>query len=163
MYTVDKYTPELQTYGDYRPTQWDSKGAYLREQGDWLVAPFGQNRDSKCYEQSNFDTAVSELGGESETVEVHRFGHWACGWFEIIIVKPNTKAHRVLVKLADSAAIYPLLNEDDATERECAAAWEYWDSLPMADKVDMCRDEGVSIFAARDFPEEVEQSLREEV
>ena len=92
-----------------------------------------------------------------------RAGHWACGWFEIIIVKPNTKAHRVLVKLADSAAIYPLLNEDDATERECAAAWEYWDSLPMADKVDMCRDEGVSIFAARDFPEEVEQSLREEV
>ena len=30
---------------------------------------------------------LRRLGGESTTVQVHRFNHWACGWFEIILTK----------------------------------------------------------------------------
>jgi len=150
----------MQKYGEYRPTQFDPKGSFLREQGDWLVIPCGRNRDSLCLDESNFHTAVTLLGGESETVEIHRFGHWACGWYEIIIVKPEGWAADIAAKIEADLDNYPVLDEDDWTNRESEAKWEYWDSLPLSIKVDECRDAGVSIFAARgSIPERIYDEL----
>src|SRR5262245_4928699 len=78
----------LQKYADYRPTGFDRRGLNLPDQQQWLLAPCSRNRDSSLLEQSNFDVCLKALGGESETVEVHRFGHWGCGWFELILVAP---------------------------------------------------------------------------
>lgn len=97
----------MQTYKTFQPTKFDSKGlaADRLNIGEWLVLPCGRNRDSSLMEESNFDTALKMLGGESDNVEIHRFGHWACGWFEIIIVRPDTPqaaiAHQIESKLED--------------------------------------------------------------
>jgi len=67
------------------------------------------------------------MGGESEDVQIHRFGHWANGWFEIVLVNPDKPE---LVKLAqeleDSLENYPVLDENDFSEREHEAANETW-------------------------------------
>jgi len=90
----------MQTYSEYAPTSFDHKGLLLPDRQDWLVL-IGRNRDSECLVNSNFDCALAQLGGESDHVEVHNFGHWACGWLEIIIVKPD----RPEAKIAGSACI----------------------------------------------------------
>jgi hypothetical protein len=107
---------KLQTYREYQPTQFDRKGLGLPDQGDWIVVPVGRNRDSDALGESNFRVAVQTLGGESETVEVHRFGHWACGWFEILIAHPDRRADvEAIAKRLDN---YPILNEDDFSALE---------------------------------------------
>jgi len=123
----------LQAYSTYRPTGFDSAGAFLPEQSDWLVVPAGQNRDSGELDQSNFAAALALLGGESDTVQVYRFGHWACGWFEIIIVAPNSPAVAIAEDIAARLEDYPVLDESDFSDREWTSYAESWDSWAARD------------------------------
>jgi len=117
----------LQRYSDYAPTPYDSKGLALCDQQAWLVAPVIRTRDSDPLEESNFQTALRELGDESDTVEVHRFGHWGPGWYEIIIIDPlDVERVAIAEKLKEGLEIYPILDEDDHSEREHEAAHETW-------------------------------------
>lgn len=80
---------------------------------------FSQTRDSCVLEQSNFAVALDRLGGESKTVVVAHFGHWACGWVEQIMVhKSDTKALEILSELKQSYDSYPVLDDSDHSERE---------------------------------------------
>lgn len=118
----------LQRYGDYRPTQFDASGAsMLSERADWLVAPLTRTRDSGPLEESNFASALVALGGESETIEVHRFGHWGPGWYEIILINATDLA-RVKEGEDIEAGLedYPVIDEMDLSERERAAYTQAW-------------------------------------
>lgn len=115
----------MQVYSEYAPTGFDSKGLGLEDRQDWIVV-CGKNRDSKLWEECNFDAAVSMLGGEGEDVEIHRFGHWACGWLEIVMVRPGTEAANQASKIEASLENYPLLDEDDYNERVFTEAQEVW-------------------------------------
>lgn len=91
---------------------------------DWLVVPWGRHRDSNCLQESNFHTTVATLGGEGDTLEVLRFGHWAVGWTELILVHPShAPAVEALAKRLDQ---YPVLDENDLSEREQEAADQTW-------------------------------------
>jgi hypothetical protein len=114
------------TYKDWAPTQFDRKGAYLREQQDWFVVGLIQTRDSGPLDQSNFAAALKLLGGESETVNVCRFGHWGPGWFEIILVAPGSDAVKIAEGIETRLADYPVLDEEDHSRREQEAADETW-------------------------------------
>lgn len=107
---------EIQTYKQFTPSTHDARGLGLPDRQDWLVCPVTQSRDSEALERSNFRVAVRRLGGESETVEVHRFGHWACGWFEILLVAPSRLPDAQ--GLAESLDDYPVLDEMDLSELE---------------------------------------------
>lgn len=116
----------MQTYKQYRPTGFDPSGLGLSDRQDWLVLPCGRNRDSDCLAESNFASALASLGGESEMVEVHRFGHWACGWFEIILIKPGTDAATEAERIEAALSDYPILDDSDFSEREHEAAQQAW-------------------------------------
>jgi hypothetical protein len=113
------------TYRQFKPTQFDTH-IDMEEREEWLVIPCGHNRDSDCLTESNFYSALSMLGGESETVEIHRFGHWGPGWFEILLVDPNSPAATIAQQIEDSLEGYPVLDEDDYCCRENEAACETW-------------------------------------
>lgn len=148
----------MKRYRDFQPTEFDPKGLALDDQQDWLVIPCSRNRDSNCLSESNFHTALKLLGGESETVEVHSFNHWACGWFEIIIVHPSREIDAQDIE--DSLENYPILDEMDFSDREYERAGNYWEHCRLKDRIDICRQYGVSIFAARrdSIPEDVDIS-----
>ena len=100
----------------------------------WLCG-LGYNRDSDVLDQSNFDTALERLGGEVEDqVEVRDVGHWACGWFKQIMVNVRaTKQVEILASIYSDLESYPVLDEDDFSEREheqrCEWAEQEKDSL----------------------------------
>ena len=119
----------MQEYNEYAPTGFDPQGIVLDEQQNWLVVPVGQNRDSSALDLSNFQAALAMLGGESETVEVHRFGHWACGWIEIIIVEPSSDAHKTAQEIETKISDYPVLDDDDFSEREHGEAMEIIENI----------------------------------
>ena len=140
----------MERYADWSPTMFDTPGLALPDRQDWLVVPVSQNRDSDPADQSNFATALKMLGGESDSVEVHRFGHWGPGWFEIILVKPDTSAADEAVKIEARLESYPLLDEDDASAREWGAANDTWaNCYSLRERIRICADREISIFAAR--------------
>ena len=140
----------MQTYAKHQPTGFDSTGAFLPEQQHWLVAPVCQTRDSGPLDQSNFACFLAAVGGESETVEVHRFGHWGPGWYEIIIIDPtNEKAMREAEECEAALADYPVLDESDYSEREYNLAADYWARMRVSDRVECLQRFHGNIFEAR--------------
>lgn len=123
----------MQTYAKYRPTGFDGAGAFLPDRQDWFVVPVGRNRDSGPAAESNFKAALEMLGGESDDVEVCRFGHWACGWFEIIVVRPGTKFEEIGNDIEAQLEDYPYLDEDDVSNREYEEFLSGWSSYGAHD------------------------------
>lgn len=122
----------FERYAEFRPTAFDTNIDIDRE--DWYVMPVNQNRDSGCLQKSNFNSFLKGLGGEKGWVEVHRFGHWANGWFEIIIVSPT--AHKTLEKAYDMASAlenYPILDDEDFSELEHEEEHDSWNSYGAKD------------------------------
>ena len=138
---------ELPKYKDWAPTAFDPDGLNCEENEicNWLVLPVSRTRDSGPFDASNFHAAIEMLEGESDCVQVHRFEHWGPGWFEIIIVDPNNKpileiAGSIVCSLAD----YPLLDDEDYSEREYTAAHEVWEQCyDVKDRIAYLRGQGI--------------------
>lgn len=142
---------DLPRYTSWRPTAMDPKGLGLDDRQQWLVTPGIRSRDSGILEQSNFDCLLKILGGEGEHVEVHRFGHWGPGWFEIIIVDPEAP-EKILVALGEAVCAlgsYPILNDDDFSERESNAVLDSWELMSLGDKIDYVTKAGGCYLLAR--------------
>lgn len=133
-------TETLQTYAEFRPTAFDhhisiDSGEDSREH--WLIVPVSQTRDSGALETTNFAAALQSLGGESETVEVHRFGHWGPGWFEILIVNPaDAERVRIAEDIARRLGDYPVLDESALSEAEYEDARQGWNDWGAGDLAD---------------------------
>lgn len=124
----------MQTYAKHRPTSYDPAGAFLDDdRQSWLVVPVMQTRDSGPFDLSNFAAALEMLGGESETVEVHRFGHWGPGWYEIIIIEPSSPQAAIAEEIERRLQDYPLLDEDDCSRREWNDYEKSWDQWAASD------------------------------
>lgn len=94
---------------------------------EYYSAGVGQSRDSDCLEESNFACMLKALGGETDTVIVVRESHWAVGWVEwIAIHQSDTRALQEADRLKACLADYPILNEEDFSEREMEAANVVW-------------------------------------
>lgn len=124
----------MRTYSNYAPTPLDVAGLNLEDQQDWLVAPVGINRDSGPLDLSNWEVFQNLLPGpEGGAWEIHRFGHWACGWYEIIILRPGTPAIEIGEETARALEYYPVLDDSDLSAREDENVCQAWDSWACED------------------------------
>ena len=128
----------LVTYADFRPTSFDCAGLGLADKQAWVVVPCSRTRDSGTLAESNFHSALAMLGGESETIEVHRFGHWGPGWYEIIVAHPDRASEVEAIEAA--LANYPVLDDSDLSERECEAEGVAWEAYGHRDFVRFLAD-----------------------
>jgi hypothetical protein len=108
--------------GDSRPTQFDRSVASVSREpqfNSWFVVAF-RSRDSKALEVSNFECALAILAPFNDDAKVLSFGHWACGWYETLVVNPDNKeackeADDILRALAD----YPVIDDEHHSAKEC--------------------------------------------
>jgi len=110
----------------------------------------GQSRDSDALERSNFEQGLAALGGESDTVFIVRERHWAVGWVEWIAIHEGditalTEADAMTCALSD----YPVLDEEHHSGLEYDEVSERWASMRMRERIELCAEHRLSIFAAR--------------
>jgi len=74
--------------------------------------------------QSNWTAQLESLGGESDTVEIHRFGHWGPGWIEIVLVHPDRE--REVEEIEGALADYPVLDDMALSALESEHAASEW-------------------------------------
>lgn len=146
-------------YADWRPSAHDAKGLALDDRQDWLVCPVSINRDTEDpLTLSNWHSFVSALSLNATTCEdfeIHRFGHWGPGWFEIILVRPDTAAAIAAQEMADALESYPVLDEHDYSEREMEAEQEAWQGLSVKERLALLKRthyKGSCLAARRDYP-----------
>lgn len=121
----------LRQYRNWKPSQFDTAGLGLSDRQDWYVAAVSHTRDSDHLTESNWVAQLStlnEIDAEGSDFEIHRFGHWACGWLEIIVVRPESQCATKCEEIAAFLNDYPVLDSDDFTEREWTAYLEFWSS-----------------------------------
>ena len=116
-----------------------------------------RNRDSDALTRSNFECALKEIGGESDTVEIVSERHWAVGWVEWIAIHQDDiealkRADRVMARLAD----YPVVDEDHYSDLEWDETMGLWENMTRGERIYWLDRAGLSIFAARraEFPQD---------
>ena len=142
----------MQTYREFRPTGFDVAGLGCDDRQDWLVGPCSITRDSGILDLSNWHSMIAtfeDIDPNGEDHEAHSFGHWACGWFEIVLIRPDSAVAQSAKEIESALADYPVLSDDDYSEREYNAVIEAWEGLDLHDRIRECARAGVSIFAAR--------------
>lgn len=129
----------FELYESFRPTQFDSPKTIEGLDGTQYVVVASRNRDSDCRELSNFDAALRELGGENDDdVQIHRFGHWACGWVELLLAHEETHLD-TLIDLSDRLEDYPILDDDDYSMRLHDEAQEVWQNYLDKERIEYIR------------------------
>jgi hypothetical protein len=99
----------------------------------WTIV-YTHNRDSGLLEQSNAHVIEKTLEpyteGETPDVVAESHNHWACGWvdgYAIRVYRADgsiTDAFRAYVGLALQLEDYPVLDEEDYSERQLEATME---------------------------------------
>lgn len=126
----------MEKLGGVRPSPFDEPVASVTEEpefNEWLVL-LGQSRDSDTVTRANFKVACAEFGIEAEGIQrlgngaaLLRFGHWAVGWYEVLVINPNDE--KALAKATDieaGLADYPVLDDDALSEIEWDEMWDAW-------------------------------------
>lgn len=123
------------------PSAFDSLSNYMGAlpEKDLLVL-MTRNRDSDTLTESNWLCSLRELGGEGDNVEIHRFGHWACGWWEALCVRKGSFQEKIAQEIADSLTDYPVLNEEHFSEMAMDEANRTWkDCYDDAERISYLR------------------------
>lgn len=124
---------------NYNPThlsRWTRPQCYMGATWEgYFVAPVTRNRDSDCLTNSNWDCQWRDLSAcksdvpytdESSPVVVSE-KHWAVGWVEwVAIHESNEAALRVADRLAERLESYPVLDEEDWSQKEQEEAEQVW-------------------------------------
>jgi len=87
--------------------------AYYGEHPTWLVT-LAQTRDSDAVERSNWRYITSGiLLAYPDDAVIESMNHWAVGWVEYLLVKPDSPAVKVMSDWQDVLAVYPVADEED--------------------------------------------------
>lgn len=128
---------------------------------DYYVV-IGRNRDSCLRTNHNYEEVWERLNDVQDELEEEdnteygwligaNFGHWAVGWIELILV--HESAPQMLIDSAEDIIYdldqYPILNEDEYYRKVYEAADEYWRQMSLRERIEMCKEHDVNIFAAR--------------
>jgi hypothetical protein len=94
-------------------------GYYDTDSEQWLMIEIARTRDSDILDVSNFRSIYNDLKKIADSnniecgVEILRFGHWACGWVEYLVISKDD----IMIKEAEKAVQYlrenGLYDEDD--------------------------------------------------
>ena len=107
-------------YKDWSATSFDPKGTTLRDREgnestylqEWKVVG-GRTRDSEEGEIDLFDKLSQHLNEEeNEEVEIARIRHWAVGWVEVILVKPDSESFEEALEFRENYIYDPEIYEE---------------------------------------------------
>lgn len=116
------------------------------EDGEKWTIVYTHNRDSDVLTQSNAAAIKKTMDeyDESTVIEQHH-GHWAVGWVDGYAIKVYdkgeiTKAFKAWCDLAAAIESYPVLDEEDFSQRENDEADQVWaDCYNVSERISYIR------------------------
>lgn len=97
--------------------------AYFGDREGWLIA-LSVHRDSDTVERSNWRVIVPAMQHEyPDDTAVECMNHWAVGWIDYLLVRPDSSVAERAQEWAARLAGYPLADEEDYSELEYAEEW----------------------------------------
>ena len=81
--------------------------------------------------------------------EIHRFGHWANGWFEIVIVRPDTPVAALAEEFENCLSEYHTIDDSEWSEAEWNAALEAWRYARESEREELLEKAGLRSRMAR--------------
>ena len=158
--------------------QWTHPDSYGGHSPDGAVILAVVTRDSDAMERSNWIairrdleklTTVNTDYQEDQPNAPYDFraGHWACGWVEYLII-PSTASLKVLEFAGDvlcALSDYPVYDESHYSDLEWNEVAEYWERASISDRIELCADNNISVFAARrdTMPEDDNGALYQQI
>lgn len=124
----------------------------------YFVAPVSTSRDADILTRSNWDVVTDEIlkVARHNDTEIHRFGHWGCGWYEqLLIHKSDTEALKVAEEWCCTLADYPVASDVHYSELQREEAAEYWERMDIKERLKVLENTvnrwayNVSIFVTR--------------
>lgn len=113
---------------------------------------YSRNRDSSILDNSNYERILEALQKRwGDHVYDYRARHWAVGWTEEILMRPDApeEAQKAVSELLGALEDYPVYDESDYSERQEEEAERYWDRESLRGRIDICDEADVSILNAR--------------
>lgn len=144
--------------------RWTMPRYYVGDEwSEYYGAGVGQHRDSDCLSRANFDAMAAALDIDNrDDVHIVRENHWAVGWVEwIAIHESETDCLEIADGIKEALSDYPVIDESLWSEYEYAEACEVWEHcLDLLDRMNLCKQANISIFAARrdEMPADIEYS-----
>lgn len=97
--------------------------AYYGTRAGWRIG-LSVHRDSDALERSNWRVIAPPMVAEyGDDCAIERMGHWAVGWTDYLLVRPDSSAEAAMVGWLDRLADYPVADEDDYSALESAEEW----------------------------------------
>jgi hypothetical protein len=133
--------------------KWEHPGNYMGDDMSEYFIVYSRNPSEGTVVESNFEFIKSELSG-FKGYFLGRFSHWACGWVEVIFMhETDINGLEKADGIMSDCKNYPILDEDDYNNRRGEAINQDWNNLSLEEKINVCKDNHESIFAARrDYP-----------
>lgn len=125
---------------------------------NWYQSRCTRSRDSDPLDESNFITALEKLGGESVYVQVHRYRHFATGWYEIILVdNTHEKSVEKLRQMEEDMDKYPVLDEHHHSELEYAEMLTAWAAITQEEREDLCKKHALDEDDSTEMAQNIEE------
>lgn len=117
---------------------------------EWHVL-YTQHRDSDILTRCNWNV-ICDTFKDSDNIEIIRCSHWAFGWLEYFIIRPNTEEYKQAIEIESSIEIYSVLNEEKLSEMEYDESIEIWNNCYTTpqERIDLLRTNG---HCASDYKE----------
>lgn len=130
--------------------RWTRPKYYMGEEYYEYYVLYSVTRDSDILTRSNWECILEEIP-ESETVIIQRSNHFLCGWVDLLLIhESDQEAIDKGNEILKAEREYPVLNDDHFSQLEFEETTEIWqDCLALKEKIQLCAEAGVSIFAAR--------------
>lgn len=147
------------------PTGFDSAANYSGPHFSmYFQAPVAITRDADTLATSNWHVVTESIlkVAQHDATEIHRMGHWGCGWYEILLIHPDDGA---ALEAADNwAAVlseYPVADDEHYSQLQWDTACDNWDGMTLRSRIEACESCGISIMAARrdEIPEDPQGSM----
>lgn len=84
----------MKKYRDFSPSRFEKGIPFGDERDDWFISPLGITRDTTGGPLRGWHKTLARLEAidpDKRDHQIHRYRHWGMGWFEIIIVRPDSK------------------------------------------------------------------------
>jgi len=127
--SLGDFIRECEQYGEQQDTfrrTW-SGGFGYSDSIPYITTPLGTHRDADAMMESNWDVITREMDkvnhfgtfSEYDSVIYHREGSCLVGWAEAVQVrKDDAVAIKAAMDIVNALANYPILDDDDFSERE---------------------------------------------